>query len=243
VCGEETALIESLEGKRGNPRLKPPFPAGVGLYGAPTIVNNVETLACVPFILEKGAEAFKAIGTKNNFGPKIFGISGHVNRPGVYEYPLGTPIETLLAAAGGVKGRLKAIIVGGLSVPILTAKEVEGLPMDYDSCLKRGTMLGSGGIIVMNETTSLPRVALRAMHFYAHESCGQCTPCREGSHVVTVLLEKICAGRGATQDIDQVLNLCTAIKGTTLCPTGDAFTTPIEAMVRKFRPEFEAMVR
>jgi NADH-quinone oxidoreductase F subunit len=242
VCGEETALIESLEGKRGNPRLKPPFPAGVGLYGAPTIVNNVETLACVPFIVENGAAAFKKMGTTNNFGPKIFGISGHVNRPGVYEYPLGTPIETLLEAAGGVKGKLKAVIVGGLSVPILTAGEAVGLPMDYDTCLKRGTMLGSGGIMVMNETTSIPRVALRAMRFYAHESCGQCTPCRQGSHAVTALLERVCSGRGSTQDIDRVQTLCTTIKGTTLCPTGDAFTTPIEAMVRKFRPEFEALV-
>jgi NADH-quinone oxidoreductase E subunit len=242
VCGEETALIESLEGKRGNPRLKPPFPAGVGLYGAPTIVNNVETLACVPYIIENGAAAFRAMGTTNNFGPKIFGVSGHVNRPGVYEYPLGTPLETVLQAAGGVKGKLKAVVVGGLSVPILTAGEAEGLALDYDACLKRGTSLGSGGIVVMNETTSIPRVALRAMRFYAHESCGQCTPCRQGSHAVTALLERLCSGRGSKRDIDRVQTLCTTIKGTTLCPTGEAFTTPIEAMVRKFRPEFEALV-
>jgi NADH-quinone oxidoreductase F subunit len=243
VCGEETALIESLEGKRGNPRLKPPFPAAVGLYGAPTIVNNVETLSCVPYILDQGAAAFRAIGTPNNFGPKIFGISGHVRKPGVYEYPLGTPLEKLLEAAGGVKGQLKAVIVGGLSVPILTAAEAEGLPMDYDSCQKRGTMLGSGGVMVMNEATSIPDVALRAIQFYAHESCGQCTPCRQGSHAVASLLARLLAGRGETRDIDRVLSLCNAIKGTTLCPTGDAFTTPIEAMVRKFRPEFEALVR
>ncbi|MBN1944416.1 MAG: NADH-quinone oxidoreductase subunit NuoF [Bradymonadales bacterium] len=242
VCGEETALIESLEGKRGNPRLKPPFPAVVGLYGGPTIVNNVETLALVPYCVEQGAQAFMKFGTPNNFGPKIFGISGHVHRPGAYEYPLGTKLETLLEAAGGVVGQLKAVIVGGLSVPILKAEETEGLVMDYDTCLKRGTMLGSGGIMVMNETTSIPEVALRAIRFYAHESCGQCTPCRQGSHTIAVLLERIVHGQGSIQDIDQVLELCQAIKGSTLCPTGDAFAIPIEAMVTKFRGEFEALV-
>ncbi|HPC81758.1 MAG TPA: NADH-quinone oxidoreductase subunit NuoF [Thermoanaerobaculaceae bacterium] len=242
VCGEETALIESLEGKRGNPRLKPPFPAVVGLYGCPTVVNNVETLASVPFIVEHGAAEFMKIGTANNFGPKIFGISGHVRRPGAYEFPLGTPLSTLLEAAGGVDGQLKAVIVGGLSVPILTAEEANGLRMDYDSCLKHGTMLGSGGVMVMNTTTSIPAVALRAIRFYAHESCGQCTPCRQGSHTVEALLERIVAGRGSRADIDRVLRLCAAIKGTTLCPTGDAFAIPIEAMVTKFRAEFEALV-
>ncbi len=242
VCGEETALIESLEGKRGNPRLKPPFPAAVGLYGCPTIVNNVETLACVPFIVEQGAAAFRKLGPTNNHGPKIFGISGHVNKPGTYEYPMGTPLEELLAAAGGVRGKLKAVIVGGLSVPILTAAEAAGLTMDYDSCLKRGTMLGSGGIIVINEQTSIPEVALRAIRFYAHESCGQCVPCRQGSHALARLLERLVAGRGKPGDIDRVLGLCKSIGGTTLCPTGDAFSVPIEAMVRKFRPEFEALL-
>ncbi len=242
VCGEETALIESIEGKRGNPRLKPPFPAVVGLYGCPTIVNNVETLASVPFIIEHGSAAFMKLGANNNFGPKIFGISGHVHRAGTYEYPLGTPLETLLEAAGGVVGKLKAIIVGGLSVPILTAAEAQGLVMDYDSCLKKGTMLGSGGIMVMNETVSIPEVALRAIRFYAHESCGQCTPCRQGSRTIVELLEKIVARRGSRADIDLVLRLCADIKGTTLCPTGDAFAVPIEAMVTKFRDEFEALV-
>ncbi|MCU0291331.1 MAG: NADH-quinone oxidoreductase subunit NuoF [Thermoanaerobaculaceae bacterium] len=242
VCGEETALIESLEGKRGNPRLKPPFPAVVGLYGSPTIVNNVETLASVPYIIEHGAAAFMRMGTANNFGPKIFGISGHVRRPGTYEYPLGTPLETLIEAAGGVVGELKAVIVGGLSVPILTAREAAGLALDYDSCLKRGTMLGSGGIMVMNETTSIPEVALRAIRFYAHESCGQCTPCRQGSHTVEKLLERIVSGLGTPADIDLVLQLCGRIKGSTLCPTGEAFAMPIEAMVTKFRAEFEALV-
>ncbi len=158
VCGEETALIESLEGKRGNPRVKPPFPANAGLYGCPTIVNNVETLACVPFIIQRGAEAFRKIGPPNNFGPKIFGVSGHVNRPGAYEFPMGTPLRKVIEAAGGVKGKLKAVIVGGLSTPLLTADEAKDLCLDYDSCLKHGTMLGSGGIIVMNESVSIPRV-------------------------------------------------------------------------------------
>lgn len=243
VCGEETALIESLEGKRGNPRLKPPFPAVVGLYGCPTIVNNVETLASVPFIIEDGAAAFMKFGQANNFGPKIFGISGHVKRPGTYEYPLGTPLSVLLDAAGGVDGNLKAVIVGGLSVPILTAAEAQRLVMDYDSCLKAGTMLGSGGIMVMNDTTSIPHVALRAIRFYAHESCGQCTPCRQGSHTVAALLGKIVAGKGTLADIDLVLRLCREIKGTTLCPTGEAFAVPIEAMITKFRGEFEALAR
>ncbi|HOX42035.1 MAG TPA: NADH-quinone oxidoreductase subunit NuoF [Myxococcota bacterium] len=243
VCGEETALIESLEGKRGCPRVKPPFPASAGLYGCPTIVNNVETLACVPTIVQHGAEAFKKLGTPNNHGPKIFGISGHVKRPGTYEHPLGTSLDALLAEAGGVQGKLKAIIVGGLSVPILTAAEAAGLKMDYDSCLKAGTMLGSGGVIVMNETTSIPAVALRAMEFYAHESCGQCAPCSRGSHTVLALLRRLVAGRGSQADIEAVLHLCKRIKGSTLCPTGDAFSVPIEAMVRKFRPEFEALVR
>jgi len=243
VCGEETALIESLEGKRGNPRLKPPFPAVVGLYGCPTIVNNVETLASVPYIVEHGAAAFTRFGMANNFGPKIFGISGHVRRPGAYEYPLATPLATLLEAAGGVDGKLKAVIVGGLSVPILTAAEAASLVMDYDSCLKSGTMLGSGGVMVMNETTSIPQIALRAIRFYAHESCGQCTPCRQGSHAIAALLERLLAGRGDAGDIDLVLDLCRSIKGTTLCPTGEAFAMPIEAMVTKFRDEFAALVR
>jgi NADH-quinone oxidoreductase F subunit len=243
VCGEETALIESLEGKRGNPRLKPPFPAVVGLYGCPTIVNNVETLALVPYIVEHGAQAFMKFGTPNNFGPKIFGISGHVHRPGAYEFPLGTPLATLLDAAGGVVGKLKAVIVGGLSVPILTAQEAEGLAMDYDSCQKKGTMLGSGGIIVMNETASIPEIALRTIRFYAHESCGQCTPCREGSDTIASLLARNVAGQGTSADIDLILKLCAGVTGSTLCPTGEAFAMPIEAMVTKFRDEFEARVR
>jgi NADH-quinone oxidoreductase F subunit len=241
VCGEETALIESLEGKRGNPRLKPPFPAAVGLYGCPTIVNNVETLSCVPFIVREGTEAFRAIGTPNNFGPKIFGVSGHVKRPGVFEFPLGVPLAKVLKAAGGVRGKLKAVIVGGLSTPILTAEESKDLLLDYDSCLKSGTMLGSGGIMVMNDNVSIPAIALRTIQFYAHESCGQCTPCRQGSVVIEQMLHRIVEGKGGPEDLENILNLCANIKGNTLCPTGDALAMPIEAMVRKFRAEFEAL--
>ncbi len=242
VCGDETALIESLEGKRGNPRVKPPFPANVGLYGCPTIVNNVETLSCIPFIVANGPEAFKAIGTSGNYGPKLYGVCGDVNKPGVYEYPMGTQLETILDAAGGVKGRLKAVIVGGLSVPILTADESKGVILDYDSCLTAGTMLGSGGIIVINDSVSIPDLALRTIKFYAHESCGQCIPCWRGSHVIEQLLHRLVHGNGAVSDIDAVLKLCKTIKGSTICPTGDAFAIPIEAMVRKFRKEFEALV-
>jgi len=242
VCGDETAQIESLEGKRGNPRSKPPFPASVGLYGSPTVVNNVETLSCVPYIIQRGAEAFRRIGVPDNYGPKIFGVSGHVNKPGVFEYPLGTPLKTLLDAAGGVRGQLKAVIVGGLSVPILTAEEAEGLCLDYDACQKAGTSLGSGGVMVINDTVSIPELVLRTMEFYRHESCGQCVPCREGSFVIESKLRALVEGKGTRQDIDLVLQLCGTIRGLTICPAGDAFSVPVQAMVTKFRPEFEALI-
>lgn len=241
VCGDETALIESLEGKRGNPRMKPPFPANRGLYGCPTIVNNVETLACLPFIVQHGADAFTAIGAPNNAGPKLFGVCGHVHKPGIFEYPMGVLLETVLAAAGGVRGTLKGVIVGGLSVPILTAEESRGLKLDFDACLKAGTMLGSGGIIVVNETVSIPQLALRTIEFYAHESCGQCVPCWSGANAIREMLRRIVMRQGVNQDIDTVLGLCRTIKGATICPTGDAFSIPIEAMIRKFRHEFEAL--
>jgi len=243
VCGEETAQIESLEGKRGNPRPKPPFPASSGLYGCPTVVNNVETLASVPYIIQHGAQAFKKIGVPNNYGPKIFGVSGHVNKPGVFEYPLGTPLRTILESAGDVKGKLKGVIVGGLSVPILTAEEAEGLSLDFDSCQKAGTSLGSGGIIVINDTVSIPELALRTIEFYHHESCGQCVPCREGSRVIESKLRAILEGRGKMEDIDLVIQLCRTIPGLSLCPTGEAFSAPILSMVTKFRPEFEALIQ
>ncbi len=243
VCGDETAQIESLEGKRGNPRVKPPFPANYGLYGCPTVVNNVETLSCVPYIIQNGAAAYQKFGTTNNFGPKIFGVSGHVNKPGIFEYPMGTPLKEILEAAGGVKGKLKGVIVGGLSVAILTAKEAENLILDFDSCVKAGTALGSGGIMVVNDTVSIPELALRSIQFYHHESCGQCVPCREGSLVIENKLHGLLHGNGKMEDIDLILHLCDNIKGLTLCPTGEAFAVPIQAMVSKFRPEFEALVK
>jgi NADH-quinone oxidoreductase F subunit len=243
VCGEETALIESVEGKRGQPRVRPPFPAQAGLWGCPTVINNVETLACVPFIIEKGQEAFRKIGPNNNFGPKIFGVSGHVNRPGVYEFPMGTPLTKVLEAAGGVKGEMKAVIVGGLSTPLLTPDEAKNLRLDYESCLKSGTMLGSGGIIVMNETVSIPRMALRLMQFYAHESCGQCTPCRQGSQTIVQLLQNLLKGRGTCEDLATIERIAETVRGLTLCPVGEAFGAPLTAMIKKFRPEFEALCR
>lgn len=243
VCGDETALIESLEGGRGTPRLKPPFPADKGLYGCPTIVNNVETLACLPFIINHGAEAFRAIGNTGGHGPKIFGISGHVNKPGVYEYPLGTPLSTIIAAAEGVKGTLKGVIVGGLSVPILKPEETRDLNLDYESCSAAGTSLGSGGIMVINDTVSIPELALRTIKFYAHESCGQCTPCRDGSVAIKGLIEKLLAGAGKTADIERIIALTNTIGGLTICQVGEAFSRPIRAMVTKYREEFEALVR
>ncbi len=243
VCGDETAQIESLEGKRGNPRVKPPFPANFGLYGCPTVVNNVETLSCIPYIVQNGAAAYQKFGTSNNFGPKIYGVSGHVNKPGIFEYPMGTPLKDILEAAGGVKGKLKGVIVGGLSVAILTAKESENLILDYDSCAKAGTALGSGGIMVVNDTVSIPELALRSIQFYHHESCGQCIPCREGSLVIENKLHALLHGKGTIEDIDLILHLCENIKGLTLCPTGEAFAVPIQAMVSKFRSEFEALVK
>ena len=243
ICGEETALIESLEGKRGNPRLKPPFPASEGLYGCPTIVNNVETLSSLPFIITKGATEFRKFGSDNNYGFKIFGVSGHVNKPGTYEFPMGTSLSKILTAAGGVKGTMKAVIVGGLSVPILTAAEAAELNMDFDGCQKKGTMFGSGGIMVINDTTSIPKLALRTIEFYKHESCGQCTPCREGTWAVKELLTGIIEGRGTTEDIDRIVQICDTVIGTTLCPVGDAYGMPISAMVKKFRSEFDSLLK
>ncbi len=243
VCGDETAQIESLEGKRGNPRMKPPFPANSGLYGFPTVINNVETLSCVPFIILKSAAAFRNIGTVNNSGPKLFGISGHVNKPGIFEYPLGTPLNVLINAAGGVKGNLKGVIPGGLSSAIITAGEADGLILDYDSCLKKGTSLGSGAVIVINDFVSIPELALRTIEFYHHESCGQCVPCREGTRIIKNRLGAIVTGRGKMDDIDLILRTCSSIRGLTICPMGEAFTVPIIAMISKFRTEFDDLIK
>ncbi|MDD3045845.1 MAG: NADH-quinone oxidoreductase subunit NuoF [Candidatus Delongbacteria bacterium] len=245
VCGEETALIESIEGKRGQPRMKPPFPAVAGLYGCPTIVNNVETLASVPFIIEHGADAFKKWGYENNTGCKLFGVSGNVNKPGVYEFPMGVPFAQLLEAAGGVKGKIKGVIVGGLSVPILKADELEGLKMDYDNCIKHGTMLGSGGVMVINDEFSIPELAYRTIRFYAHESCGKCVPCKEGSYAIVRILEKLLKGQGTKNDLDNMVRILASVNegGSTLCPTGQAFAMPIKAMYEKFTDEFKKLIK
>jgi NADH:ubiquinone oxidoreductase subunit F (NADH-binding)/NADH:ubiquinone oxidoreductase subunit E len=243
VSGDETGLIESLEGGRAHPRAKPPFPASQGLYGRPTIVNNVETLANVPYIVLHGAAAFKKLGGPTSFGTRLFGVSGHVNKPGIFEYPLGTKLQVILEAAGGVKGNLKGIIVGGLSTPILTAAEAEDLSLDFYSCKQAGTALASGGIIVISDSVSIPKLALRTIEFYAHESCGQCVPCREGTRVIVSKLRAIVDGRGKQEDIDLILSLCGNTQGATLCPTGDAYSIPIQAMITKFRAEFEALVQ
>jgi len=245
VCGEETALIESLEGKRGLPRMKPPFPAIEGLYGCPTIVNNVETLASVPFIVDKGANAFKKWGSQAGYGFKLFGVSGAVNKPGVYECPMGISYRELIEMAGGYKGKVKGVIVGGLSVPILTPEEIEkgdGLKMDYESCFDYGTSLGSGGVMVIGEEFSIPDIAARSIQFYHHESCGQCTPCRMGSGMIAELLQKVAKGEGQNGDLEKAIWFCDHIKGNTLCPTGEAYAYPIKTMIQKYRSEFELCI-
>lgn len=243
ICGEETALIESLEGKRGFPRLKPPFPAVVGAFGCPTIVNNVETIANVPHIINKGADWYAGIGTEKSSGTRIFGVSGHVNRPGIYELPMGYPLKDFIEKdCGGVRNgnKLKAVIPGGSSVPILTAAEVNaGIELDFESCAAAGTMLGSAGVIVLDETVCIVETAENVAHFYAHESCGQCTPCREGCWWMQGILHRIKEGNGRIEDLDLLLDICDNMAFKTICPLGDAAAMPISSYVKKFRQEFE----
>lgn len=245
ICGEETGLIESLEGKRGWPRIKPPFPAIEGVFRCPTIVNNVETLACVPYIIERGAEWFKSIGPASGPGPKLYCLSGHVKKPGVYELPMGVNLKELIYEYGGGilnDKKLKAVIPGGSSVPVLTAEEID-VAMDFDSLTKIGTMLGSAGVIVMDEDTDMVSALLNITHFYRHESCGQCTPCREGTHWAEKLLKKIKSGQGSMADIDLLVEVADHINFRTICPLGDAAAMPIQSFVKKFRHEFEAKVK
>jgi NADH-quinone oxidoreductase subunit F len=245
-CGEETALIESLEGKRGQPRLKPPFPAAVGVFGCPTIVNNVETLACVPLILEKGAEWFASMGTEKNGGPKLYSISGDVKRPGSYEIPMGkvTLRQLIHDYAGGPKDgrRVKAVVPGGSSTTVLTASELD-VAMDFDSLAKAGSMLGSAGTIVMDDTRSMVWAARNLTYFYKHESCGKCSPCREGTGWMLRLLLRLEAGQGSLKDLDTLAKVCDSIAGKTLCPFGDAAVTPALGLMAKFRDEFEYYIR
>jgi len=242
ICGEETALLESLEGKRGHPRLKPPFPAQVGLYGKPTTVNNVETLANVPLIIERGAAWFASIGREKNTGPKLYCLSGHIQKPGVFEFPLGVPLNDLIYEhAGGMLRKdhpLKAVIPGGSSVPILRADQCDVL-MDFDSLAAAGTLLGSAGVIVMDDTVCIVDALLNLTRFYAHESCGQCTPCREGTGWYVQILERLEEGAGKVSDLDLLLDLSDRIQGNTICPLGDAVAMPVRSYVTAFRDEFE----
>jgi NADH-quinone oxidoreductase subunit F len=245
ICGEETALIESIEGKRGLPRLKPPFPAVVGLFGCPTVVNNVETLACVPHILEHGGAWFAGIGTERSTGPKLFCVSGHVERPGVYEAPMGITFREIIEdLCGGMRGgrKLKAFIPGGSSAPILPADKID-TPADFESVAQAGSMLGSGGLIVMDETVDMVWALENLLVFYAHESCGQCTPCREGSDWAVDILRRICRGHGQAGDIETLHRIARfASQGMTICPLGDAFCGPISSFLDHFGNEFEEKI-
>jgi NADH-quinone oxidoreductase subunit F len=240
ICGEETALIESIEGKKGQPRFKPPFPASYGVYGKPTTINNTETFAAVPWIIRNGGQAYLECGKPNNGGTKIFSMVGDVERPGNYEVPMGTPFATLLELAGGVKGgkKLKAVIPGGSSSPVLPAEIMMACTMDYDSIAKAGSMLGSGAVIVMDETRCMVKSLLRLSYFYMHESCGQCTPCREGTGWLWRMVNRIEHGEGRPEDLALLDNVAENIMGRTICALGDAAAMPVRAMLKHFRDEF-----
>ncbi|MGE5469410.1 MAG: NADH-quinone oxidoreductase subunit NuoF [Bacteroidota bacterium] len=241
ICGEETALLESIEGKKGQPRFKPPFPASYGLFGRPTTINNTETLAAIPFILKMGGDEFLNLGKPNNGGTKLFSVSGHVNRPGNYEIPLGTPFSELLKMAGGMRGgrKLKAVIPGGSSAPVVPGDVMMETTMDYDSIAKAGSMLGSGAVIVMDETTCMVKALERLSYFYYEESCGQCTPCREGTSWMYKVIHRIENGQGKQEDIDLLNGVLSNIMGRTICALGDAAALPVQSFIKHFRSEFE----
>jgi NADH-quinone oxidoreductase subunit F len=245
ICGEETALLESIEGRRGHPRLKPPFPAVVGLYGSPTVINNVETLANVPPIINNGADWYASIGVDRNSGTRLFGVSGHVAKRGIYELPLGISLRDLIYEhCGGMRNgrRLKAVVPGGSSVPVLTADQVD-VALDFDSVAKAGSMLGSAGVIVMDDSTCMVKAAARIARFYAEESCGQCTQCREGTEWIYRILTRIENGKGQSGDLELLLDLCANMKALTICPLSDAAAMPIESYVQKFYDEFDAHIQ
>ena len=244
ICGEETALLESLEGKQGRPRFKPPFPANYGLFGKPTTINNAQSFASVPTILRKGPEWFAGLGPQNSGGTVIFSVSGHVEKPGNFELPMGVPFRELLAMAGGVLGgrKLKAVIPGGSSVPVVPGEVMLELNMDYDSLRKAGSAIGSAAVIVMDETTDMVRVLERLSRFYHMESCGQCTPCREGTGWLNRTLRRIVAGQGRREDIDMLVSVANNIEGHTICALGDAAAWPVQSFVKHFRHEFEHYV-
>ncbi|MGH7454627.1 MAG: complex I 51 kDa subunit family protein, partial [bacterium] len=242
ICGEETALLESLEGKKGWPRMKPPFPAIEGLFRCPTIVNNVETIAYVPVIMNKGPEWFAKLGTERNGGYRFYSISGHVNRPGVYELPVGTTLRTMLDVyAGGIRGgkKLKAVVPGGSSSPPLRPEEID-VKMDFDSLAAIGSMLGSAGIIAMDEDTCLLDMLMVTSRFYHHESCAQCTPCREGTGWMDKILSRMLRGGGRVEDVNNMPDIANGIMGNTICPLGDAAAMPVLGYLKKFREEFES---
>jgi len=240
ICGEETALLESLEGKKGQPRFKPPFPANFGLYGKPTTINNTESLASVPTIMRRGGAWFAGLGKPNAGGTKIFSVSGHVARPGNYEVPMGTSFKDLLELAGGMRGgrALKAVIPGGSSVPVVPGEVMMDANMDYDSISKAGSMLGSGAVIVMDETTCMVQVLRRISRFYFSESCGQCTPCREGTGWLYRMLCRIIDGKGSQADIDKLDDVASKIGGRTICALGDAAAMPVQSFIKHYRQEF-----
>ena len=241
ICGEESALLDSLEGFRGQPRLRPPFPAVKGLYGRPTVVNNTETLSALPHIVEHGADWFRQWGTERSPGTKVLSVSGHVERPANYEVPLGTPLKDVLELAGGTLGgrELKAIIPGGASAPLLTSTEIA---VDFDALKEAGTMLGSGSIVFMDETTCMVRNALVTLEFFEHESCGKCTPCREGTWWAVKVLERIEHGEGRQEDMDLLVDIANGIDGRSFCPLGDAASWALRSNVQLFRTEFERHV-
>ncbi len=244
ICGEETALLNSLEGKRGLPRLKPPFPAIVGLFDCPTIINNVETIACVPHIMKNGPEWFAGLGSAGNGGTHLFSISGHVKKPGVYELPMGTTLKDMIYKhAGGILGdrQLKAVIPGGISAKILTAAEID-VKMDYDGLKAAGTMLGSAGVMVMDETVCMVKMLKYACKFFAHESCGQCSPCREGTGWAYKIVNRIYHGEGQLRDLDELLRIARNMEGRTICVFADAAAWPIQSYITKFRAEFESYI-
>ncbi len=245
ICGEETALMESLEGKKGQPRFKPPFPANFGVFGRPTNINNTESFASVPVILQNGPQWFADLGKPNNGGTKVFSVSGHVNKPGNYEISLGTPFSELLELAGGVwKGRkLKAVIPGGSSTPVLPADIMMRCTMDYDSLSKAGSMLGAGSVIIMDDTTCMVSVLARISHFYYEESCGQCTPCREGTGWLSRLVHRIQHGEGTLEDLDVLDSVADKIMGKTICALGDAAAMPVRSFIKHFRKEFEQHIK
>jgi NADH-quinone oxidoreductase subunit F len=245
ICGEETALLESLEGKKGQPRFKPPFPANYGLYGRPTTINNTESLASIPSIIRNGGDWFAELGVPKSGGEKLFSVSGHVNNPGNFEIPLGTPFRELLEMAGGVlDGRqLKAVIPGGSSVPVVPGDTMMQANMDYDSIAKAGSMLGSGAVIVMDETTDMVRVLQRISRFYFSESCGQCTPCREGTGWLYRMLTRIVEGRGRPEDLTRLDDVASKIEGRTICALGDAAAMPVRSFIKHYRHEFEHYIQ